>query len=74
MSDNIYHGHDWPKTYYQPEPFARDEIVVGNPDRTKAISLLDDTYKPGPELDPQMVNPPTKAPDSDAASAPARSS
>lgn len=38
-------------------PFTPDEIMIGNPDRTKTISLLDDSYEPGPELDPQMVKP-----------------
>lgn len=37
--------------------FTPDEILIGNPDRTKTIPLLDDAYEPGPELDPQIVTP-----------------
>lgn len=39
------------------QPFTPDEILIGNPDRTKTIPLLDDAYEPGSELDPQIVKP-----------------
>lgn len=52
------------------QPFTHDEIVIGNPDRSKTISLLDEAYEPGPELDPQMVKPKLNTPNGDAAPPP----
>ena len=39
------------------QPFTSEELAIGNIDRNKAISLLDDSYEPGPELACQLVRP-----------------
>lgn len=49
------------------QSFTHDEITTGNPDRTRTISLLDDTYEPGPELDPQIVKSKPGIPNGDIA-------
>ncbi|KAJ5714859.1 Transferase [Penicillium malachiteum] len=46
--DNICHG----------TPLTQEDISIGNMDRTKTVSLFGDDYKPGPELDEQMIRPP----------------
>ncbi|KAJ6024292.1 Transferase [Penicillium herquei] len=52
-------------------PLTQEDISIGNMDRTKTVSLFGDDYKPGPELDEQMIRPPPAEPD--APSAPATS-
>lgn len=39
------------------KPFTSEELEMENMDRSKAISLLDDSYEPGPELACQIVRP-----------------
>ncbi|KAJ5930022.1 hypothetical protein N7466_005515 [Penicillium verhagenii] len=40
-------------------PFTAEEVSIGNMDRTKTITLLDEDYTPGPELDEQTIKPPS---------------
>ncbi|KAJ5297114.1 uncharacterized protein N7443_008007 [Penicillium atrosanguineum] len=46
---------DWLSKACYSLPFTEEEVSLGNPDRTRAISLLDEPYEPGPELAPQML-------------------
>ncbi|KAJ5917822.1 hypothetical protein N7454_010197 [Penicillium verhagenii] len=38
-------------------PFTAEEVSIGNMDRTKIITLLDEDYTPGPELEEQTIKP-----------------
>lgn len=40
------------------QPFTAEEIRIGNLDRSKSITLLDDSFDPAVELKHQMVRPP----------------
>ncbi|KAJ5718251.1 hypothetical protein N7488_003897 [Penicillium malachiteum] len=59
LLDKICHG----------TPLTQEEISIGNMDRTKTVSLFGDDYKPGPELDEQMIQPPPAEQDGSSASA-----
>ncbi|KAF2227703.1 transferase [Elsinoe ampelina] len=39
------------------QPFTPEDLTIGNPNRPSMIPLLDTTYHPGPELDPQRLPP-----------------
>lgn len=63
---------DWLSKACHDILFTQEELEVGNRDRTTTISLLDDDYTPGPELDDQMVRPPRED-TNEAPSSPAQS-
>jgi hypothetical protein len=52
---------DWLSKTCHGLSFTKEELSLGNPDRPKAIRLLDEPYEPGPELAPQMLPPPDEA-------------
>ncbi|KIX95484.1 uncharacterized protein Z520_08604 [Fonsecaea multimorphosa CBS 102226] len=49
------------------EPFTAEEISTGNLDRRDLIPLLDESYRPGPELSYQIEKPPAHQDASNAA-------
>ncbi|KAF9532140.1 transferase family-domain-containing protein [Crepidotus variabilis] len=51
-------------TACRKEPFTPEELSIGNLPRRTIIPLLDDSYKPGLEVDHQIVKPPFPAPPS----------
>ncbi|KAF2107938.1 putative trichothecene 3-O-acetyltransferase [Lophiotrema nucula] len=51
------------------EDFTDEEIADGNPDRANIVPLLDGSYKPGPELDNQLIKQPESQPEQIAPSA-----
>lgn len=64
---------DWLSKACYGLPFTEEEVALGNPDRTTAISLLDEPYEPGAELAPQMLPQPEESASDPALSQPPKS-
>lgn len=52
---------EWLSKACKNQPLTADEVFIGNTDRSKTVELLDESYKPGPELALQMVKPTPKS-------------
>ncbi|PYH92648.1 hypothetical protein BO71DRAFT_451256 [Aspergillus ellipticus CBS 707.79] len=49
---------DWLSKACHQQPFTDQELSTGNADKSKIITLLDDTWEPSPEMNSQLQNPP----------------